>query len=87
VVLQRNTRAWWTVLGRRGLHRCRQELLETTPSPITGFRHRSPVTPEAVLKLVLNLQVGGHTPEKAKPKVCCLLRHAVAGFGVLRLFC
>ncbi|MCT0245596.1 hypothetical protein FB106_11418 [Synechococcus sp. Ace-Pa] len=81
VVLQRNTRAWGLFWAGGGLHRCRQELLETTPSPTPGSAI-VPVTPEAVLKLVLNLQVEDTPAEKASQTV--VAPAAVAGSGVLR---
>ncbi|CAK6689048.1 hypothetical protein BBFGKLBO_00537 [Synechococcus sp. CBW1107] len=56
VVLQRNNRAWGLFWAGGGLHRCRQELLETSQSPALSSAI-VPVTPEAVLRLVLNLDV------------------------------
>jgi hypothetical protein len=57
VVLQRNTRAWGLFWAGGGLHRCRQELLATSDSPALSSAI-VPVTPEAVLRLVLNLDAG-----------------------------
>jgi hypothetical protein len=57
VVLQRDNRAWGMFWAGGGLHRCRQELLETSQSPALSSAI-VPVTPEAVLRLVLNLDAG-----------------------------
>ncbi|MCT0204179.1 hypothetical protein KQ302_03475 [Synechococcus sp. CS-602] len=83
VVLQRNTKAWGLFWAGGGLHRCRQELLETTRSPTPGSAI-VPVTPEAVLKLVLNLQVEDKSAEKASQTVVAPAPAAVAASGVLR---
>jgi hypothetical protein len=65
-----------------GLHRCRQELLETSQSPALSSAI-VPVTPEAVLRLVLNLEV-----EDTAPDLTVLEGHvppsAVGGSGVLK---
>ncbi len=61
VVLQRNNRAWGMFWAGGGLHRCRQELLETAQSTALSSA-LVPVTPEAVLRLVLNLDAGETTP-------------------------
>jgi hypothetical protein len=57
VVLQRNNRAWGLFWAGGGLDRCRQELLEASGSPemSSAIVH---VTPEALLRLVLNLDAG-----------------------------
>ncbi|MCT0210302.1 MAG: hypothetical protein DCF18_07225 [Cyanobium sp.] len=57
VVLQRNNRAWGMFWAGGGLHRCRQELLETSQSTALSSA-LVPVTPEALLRLVLNLDAG-----------------------------
>jgi hypothetical protein len=44
-----------------GLHRCRQDLLETSQSPSLSSAI-VPVTPDAVLRLVLNLDIEGTAP-------------------------
>ncbi len=61
VVLQRNNRAWGMFWAGGGLHRCRQELLETSQSTALSSA-LVPVTPEALLRLVLNLDAGETTP-------------------------
>ncbi len=61
VVLQRNNRAWGMFWAGGGLHRCRQELLKTSgPSALSSAI--VPVTPEAVLRLVLNMEVEDKAP-------------------------
>lgn len=65
-----------------GLHCCRQELLETSQSPALSSE-LVPVTPEAVLRLILNLDAGDTAPASrvlqadASPA-------AVGGFGGLK---
>jgi hypothetical protein len=61
VVLQRNNRAWGMFWAGGGLHRCRQELLQTSQSPALSSAI-VPVTPEAVLRLVLNLDIEDTAP-------------------------
>ncbi|MCP9917753.1 hypothetical protein [Cyanobium sp. ATX 6F1] len=82
VVLQRNNRAWGLFWAGGGLHRCRQELLASSESPALSSAI-VPVTPEAVLRLVLNLDV-----DDTAPAATALLTHAplavVGGSGVLK---
>lgn len=82
VVLQRNNRAWGLFWAGGGLDRCRQELLEASGSPEMSSAI-VPVTPEALLRLVLNLEVEDSAPSTT------LLRAdapptAVGGSGVLQ---
>jgi hypothetical protein len=74
VVLQRDNRAWGLFWAGGGLHRCRQELLETSQAPALSSAI-VPVTPEAVLRLVLNLETSDTVPAAPISKVvrsgCC----------------
>jgi hypothetical protein len=71
-------------LRRHGgaLHRCRQELLETSQSPALSSAI-VPVTPEAVLRLVLNLEAGDTAPDVTVPEGH-VPPSAVGGSGVLK---
>lgn len=82
VVLQRNNRAWGMFWAGGGLNRCRQELLETSPSPALSSAI-VPVTPEAVLRLVLNLDAGA-TAAAATVLQADVPPAAVGGSGVLK---
>ncbi|MCP9849192.1 hypothetical protein [Cyanobium sp. Morenito 9A2] len=81
VVLQRNNRAWGLFWAGGGLHRCRQQLLETSESPALSSA-LVPVTPEAVLRLVLNLEVEDTLTEKTFQAV--VPPAAVGGSEVLK---
>ena len=81
VVLQRNNRAWGLFWAGGGLHRCRQELLETSQSPALSSAI-VPVTPEAVLRLVLNLDTTDTVPAKARQ--AAVHPPAVGGSKVLK---
>jgi len=81
VVLQRNNRAWGLFWAGGGLHRCRQELLETSQSPALSSAI-VPVTPEAVLRLVLNLETTDTASAQAHQAV--VSPAVVAGPGFLK---
>jgi hypothetical protein len=81
VVLQRDNRAWGLFWAGGGLHRCRQELLETSQSPALSSAI-VPVTPEAVLRLVLNLETTDTASAQAHQAV--VPPAVVGGSGVLK---
>ncbi len=81
VVLQRDNRAWGLFWAGGGLHRCRQELVESSGSQALSSAI-VPVTPEAVLRLVLDLETSDTAPAKARQAV--VPPPAVAGTGVLK---
>ncbi len=96
VVLQRDNRAWGLFWAGGGLHRCRQVLLDSSGSPELSSAI-VPVTPEAVLRLVLNLETNDTAPAEAIPAVlppaavdssrvlkAVVPPPAVAGTGVLK---
>jgi hypothetical protein len=82
VVLQRDNRAWGLFWAGGGLHRCRQEQLESSGSPALSSAI-VPVSPEAVLRLVLNLDAGA-TAAAATVLQADASPAAVGGSGVLK---